>query len=412
MDSLTYPGAQPHSGAQYGVCIASIPALGKGNDDWFISAMVLVGGGSNFNFWAKSYEDTYGLERFNVAVSTTTPDPGEFTIISGNTYMEAPIEWTEYNYDLTDYAGQDIYVAIQCVSYDAVGFMIDDLVIDPGTITSIWSIGFEDKEDWEFDFTPWTVIDVDGLTTKESSVVSFPHEGEPMAFIVGNPTTTVPPLDSLTWPAIWPHSGIQCGACFNSIPVLGKGNDDWFISAMVYVGDGANFNFWAKTYYEGPLERFNVGVSTTTPDPSEFTIISDSPYVEPPMDWTEYNYDLSDYAGQNIYVAIQCVSIDAFIFMIDDLVIDPGDIVGFGEDQVIENVTTNIYPNPASDQITIESNNIIDEVRIYNNIGQLVYSDKFNNDQVIVNTSDIINGMYLLQLRSGEAIEVSKLILE
>ncbi|MCK5699870.1 MAG: choice-of-anchor J domain-containing protein, partial [Cyclobacteriaceae bacterium] len=267
MDSLNYPGGQPHSGAQCGVCLASVPALGKGNDDWFISAMVLVGGGSNFNFWAKSYEDTYGLERFNVAVSTTTPDPGEFTIISGNTYVEPPIEWTEYNYDLSDYAGQNIYVAIQCVSYDAVGFMIDDLVIDPGTITSIWSIDFEDKEDWTFDFAPWTVIDVDGLTTMETPTVSFPHEGEPMAFIVGNPTTTVPPLDSLTWPAIWPHSGIQAGACINSIPVLGKGNDDWFISAMVYVGDGANFNFWAKTYYEGPLERFNVGVSTTTPDP-------------------------------------------------------------------------------------------------------------------------------------------------
>ena len=303
-------------------------------------------------------------------------------------------------------------VSVFFMGQTALGQTTHSKSVDSFDKADMYSIDFEDEDDWTFDFAPWTVIDVDGLTTMETQTVSFPHEGEPMAFIVGNPTTTVPPLDSLTWPAIWPHSGIQCGACINSIPVLGKGNDDWFISAMVYVGDGANFNFWAKTYYEGPLERFNVGVSTTTPDPSEFTIISDAPYVEPPMDWTEYNYDLSDYAGQNIYVAIQCVSIDAFIFMIDDLVIDPGDIVGFGEDQVIENVTTNIYPNPASDQITIESNNIIDEVRIYNNIGQLVYSDKFNNDQVIVNTSNIINGMYLLQVRSGEAIEVSKLILE
>jgi len=274
----------------------------------------------------------------------------------------------------------------------------------------LYSIDFEDEDDWTFDFTPWTVVDVDGLTTMWSNV-SFPHQGEPMAFIVANPTTTVPPLDSTLYPGIWPHSGVQCGACINSIPVLGKGNDDWFISAMVYVGDGANFNFWAKTYYEGPLERFNVGVSTTTPDPGEFTIISDGPYVEAPMDWTEYNYDLSDYAGQNIYVAIQCVSYDGFVFMIDDLVIDPS-TTGFGDDLVIENVTTSIYPNPARDHISIESNKIIDEVMIYNNMGQLVYSGEFNNNQVLINTSNLITGMYLVQIRSGEVIEVSKITVE
>ena len=76
----------------------------------------------------------------------------------------------------------------------------------------MYSIDFEDEDDWTFDFTPWTVIDVDGLTTMTTPTISFPHEGEPMAFIVANPTTTVPPLDSLTWPAIWPHSGIQARA--------------------------------------------------------------------------------------------------------------------------------------------------------------------------------------------------------
>ena len=71
-----------------------------------------------------------------------------------------------------------------------------------------------------------------------------------------------------------------------------------------------------------------------------------------------------------------------------------------------------VYPNPATDKITIESKNIIDEVRIYNNMGQLVYSGEFNNDQIMVNTSTYITGMYIVQVRSGETVEVRKLIIE
>ncbi|MCK4570010.1 MAG: T9SS type A sorting domain-containing protein, partial [Bacteroidales bacterium] len=86
---------------------------------------------------------------------------------------------------------------------------------------------------------------------------------------------------------------------------------------------------------------------------------------------------------------------------------------GIGDDPVIAEVTsTNIYPNPARDHLTIESNKIIEEVRIYNNMGQLVYSGQFGNSQIMVNTSNFITGMYIVQVRSGEAVEVRKLIIE
>jgi hypothetical protein len=65
-----------------------------------------------------------------------------------------------------------------------------------------------------------------------------------------------------------------------------------------------------------------VGVSTTGMDPADFTIISEGDYVEvPATEWTEFNYDLSAYAGQNVYVGIQCVSNDAFILLVDDVMV-------------------------------------------------------------------------------------------
>ncbi len=64
------PEIQPHSGDKFGACFASVPEGGVGNNDWFISSMIEAGDGASITFWAKSYTDAYGLEQFNVAVST------------------------------------------------------------------------------------------------------------------------------------------------------------------------------------------------------------------------------------------------------------------------------------------------------------------------------------------------------
>ena len=194
---------------------------------------------------------------------------------------------------------------------------------DSFDMADMYSIDFEDEVEWTFDFMPWIAVDEDLLPTYGMTGVTWPGSGDPQAFIVFNPATTDPPLTDDD--EIQPHSGDQFGACLAAVPDGSNGNDDWFISDMVMIGDGASFTFWAKSYTDQyGLERFNVAVSTTTPDPAEFTVISGASYIEAPMAWTEYTYDLSMYAGMDVYVAIQCVTFDAFVFMIDDLVIDPG----------------------------------------------------------------------------------------
>jgi hypothetical protein len=45
-------------------------------------------------------------------------------------------------------------------------------------------------------------------------------------------------------------------------------------------------------------------------------------------------------------------------------------------------------------------------------MGQLVYSGQFDNNQIMVNTSSFITGMYIVQVIAGEATEVRKLIIE
>lgn len=122
------PEIQPYSGERFGACFASTSA--PWNDDWMISPQMMLGDDPVFNFFVKSYTDQYGLEKYNVAVSTTGMNPEDFDIISGPTPLEAPADmWEEQTWDLSDYAGQMVYVAIQCVSTDAFIFMIDNLMV-------------------------------------------------------------------------------------------------------------------------------------------------------------------------------------------------------------------------------------------------------------------------------------------
>lgn len=118
--------APAHGGDKYAACFAATTAP---NDDWLITAPIEAVSGLMLSFWAKSHNNTYGLERFNVLVSTTTTDPSAFTKISGASYIEVPTDWTKYSYAL-DYPGQTIYVAIQCVSNDVFFLMVDDVVLE------------------------------------------------------------------------------------------------------------------------------------------------------------------------------------------------------------------------------------------------------------------------------------------
>jgi hypothetical protein len=211
-----------------------------------------------------------------------------------------------------------------------------------GGRATAFAIDFEDEEDWTFDFTPWTVNDVDGLDTYGFTGIEFPNEYDPMAYIVFNPATTVPPMTSD--PDIQPHSGDRFGACMASVPSGSQGNDDWLMTPYISLGDDPSITFWAKSYTdEYGLEKFNLGVSTTTNDPDDFTIISGTTPVSVPTVWTEYTYSLANYANIKVYIGIECVSFDAFVFMLDDI-----EVIGGGVSD------PDIAVNPSSMEETLE----------------------------------------------------------
>ncbi|MEM7086550.1 MAG: choice-of-anchor J domain-containing protein, partial [Bacteroidota bacterium] len=127
----------PHGGSKGYYCFAEsiVPFL---NDDYIFTPQIsLIGTGSELKFWARSLTANFGLDRFQVGVSTTDTSPSSFTIISAAPYVEPPTAWTEYTYDLSAYDGDDIYITIRVVSSDSFVFMLDDISVTSNTTVAV-----------------------------------------------------------------------------------------------------------------------------------------------------------------------------------------------------------------------------------------------------------------------------------
>ncbi len=69
-----------------------------------------------------------------------------------------------------------------------------------------------------------------------------------------------------------------------------------------------------------------------------------------------------------------------------------------------------IYPNPASDFITIQAEENIYEISIFNQQGQLILQEESKLQQMRINISDLPAGLYTLKLKAEDRVILKKLI--
>ena len=194
----------------------------------------------------------------------------------------------------------------------------DSAVAATSLAQQIFYDGFETYADFTLgNVGGWTTYDLDANAVYADDTYDFPNEGYTGSYIVFNPSATTPSAAGGGYDA---HTGNKGYYCYNE-SVAPYANNDWAITPMISLGTNSQLKFWAKSLtnnYNGG-ERFRVLVSTTNTNTASFTEISAAPYVVPPLTWTEYTYNLSAYNNQNVYIAIQCVSSDEFVFMLDDV---------------------------------------------------------------------------------------------
>ena len=73
---------------------------------------------------------------------------------------------------------------------------------------------------------------------------------------------------------------------------------------------------------------------------------------------------------------------------------------------------TLIYPNPVNDKLTVEAEEAIGTVEIYNLMGAMVYSQKNCTNKVEINTADLQSGIYFIRLTNDKVSETRRFVKE
>lgn len=179
---------------------------------------------------------------------------------------------------------------------------------------------FESYPAFAIEFGEWTGIDADQAVAA-AIVGSYPNRGVKQYAQVINPLTVEP-----TWwydmPVLRPYSGQQYigfTRTYDGVP-----NDDWLISPEITPGEHNVVSFLAKAA-DKYQERFQVYVTekTDNPAPEDFTRLDTGNYESVGyQQWQNMSYDLSDYAGKKIKIAIRYIGdanrYGAFMLMVDD----------------------------------------------------------------------------------------------
>ncbi len=331
----------------------------------------------------------------------------------------------------------------------------------PFTLYENW----QSYDDFTTDVSPWLVHHINDNVTFNASDFNFPGEGTAFAWMVFNPSQTDPAINDN-------HPSVDGDKYLIAVQSQTPNDNKWLITPEVSFDATSVFSFSAKSITaQYGNERIRVLVSTTGWETDDFTLISEGDHIEVPTDWTEYEFELDQFAGQTGHIAIQYVSHDAFIFMLDAISLDaevdgedtkdqeeyiytitlnleegevqykyastvngegwqgeewPGDpnrVINvteamtvndvFGEQpvSVVENELAeqgfNLFPNPVRNTLYVENSEIINNLKIFDLTGRLVLSQVVNDNNVSINVSTLKTGVYIMQVMTVEGV-VSK----
>lgn len=221
---------------------------------------------------------------------------------------------------------------VQAGSPDGIPYGLREDAVDDKTVRISWNSpeytdgyfeDFEGHDDFAINSTGtigWKYIDGDNRYTYTWAQTNFKNQGQKMAFIIMNHKTTTPSVEG--HPYFFPYSGDKMLVCMSAQDAP---NNDWIISPQLSFTEDFHFSFRARSYRTEnlPMERIRVGYSTSGTTQSSFRFVTPSPYLELPAEWKLYEYTIPKEAK---FVCINCVSDDAFMLLIDDIMIATNEV--------------------------------------------------------------------------------------
>jgi hypothetical protein len=259
---------------------------------------------------------------------------------------------------------------------------------------TIWEESFEDYQDFDIAILGAYQWDLDESPTYGAQNFDFENEeyvGTAIVFNSSVMTDADPndPQDRTIWNARTGEKGLYMIAATSLL------NDDYIITPRIDLTsvNAAQFSFWAKSLTDAyGLERFHVLLSTTSSNYFDFTVELSDGELQAPLEYTEYSYDLSDYEGQMVYLAIHYVAQDSFVFQMDDFLVQ-GNILSI-EDNLFNNFNHYITNN----NLVMSASSSLENIQLYNLLGQEVFSKSLSNTNETINIASLDTGTYIAKV--------------
>lgn len=157
-------------------------------------------------------------------------------------------------------------------------------------------------------------------------------------------------------------------------------------------------------YYVG--EHIGVAISSqSNTNPNDFVTVWETTLTGSPTEWEEVEVNLSAYGGQELWVAIRHFNCtNQFWVNVDDitLFLDPTGLVETDAAQF------NIYPNPASDKLTVTSEETVDRCDVFSVTGALLYSCALGTKSFDLDVATLPAGMYFIRLNTENKTMMKK----
>ena len=249
-----------------------------------------------------------------------------------------------------------------------------------------------DTSGWAGPFTFYTACDV------FSGAWSNDFETDTLCWLVVNQG------DPNGW-GLYTNSTDGGGAISFGIEYGATAHDDYLISPAFSVIDGTSdrFTFDARNQSASFPELFNVQVWSVDLGTMLGTLASQINATG--VEFETFSYDLSDYEGQDVRVAIHATDTNQWVLYIDNVVVDA--TLGIDDESM---TLFNYFPNPVNDVLTIKAQNNVEDVKVFNMLGQMVLRQNPNSIDCTVDLSAMQTGAYFVQVSIGNRVETVRVL--
>lgn len=260
---------------------------------------------------------------------------------------------------------------------------------------------FPYNDSYEYGMGCWNTIDADGDGydwMPLSTLLEEQHAERPASYYARSGH------DALVSLSFYPISGWYYYEYYASGSALNT--DNYLVSPAIDVppGTALKARLYMKSLHSEYPDGFAVKLATANPDrPESFNITLRSYERVEQSVYTPYMIDLSPYAGQTVYLAVEHKANDCYAILLDDFEIG-SNLTGVPMVEVDDAVR--VYPNPTTGLLNIEGDGI-GEVRLMDVNGRTLLQREHSGT---MDTSHLDKGIYFVRLQTAHGVTVRRVV--